>query len=123
MSPEEALISLDVAEVHEPTSDDFYEEDGQRYVPRIVLPHEVEGIAGRVSLLFDSADALRFIAFAPNDLSDCVALKAGLTNLYGRGEVVENSAISITGWTADGDAIKLFDSLPLKICTLSQTSA
>lgn len=119
MSQGEVLAVLDGAVRHDPTPAEIYEHAGQSYAPLVKLSQAVEGIAGEVSLLFDSGEQLYFVLFNPADIADCDALGAALTERHGAADAIAAGGFSISDWVADGDAIKLTNAPLAGICNLS----
>lgn len=122
MSPDAALAVLDGARSHDPAPSEIYEMAGIGYAPLVILPYEIDGVAGQISLLFDAGESLSFVLFAPDDLADCEALGAALTDQHGAADLLSTGAISISDWLADGDAIKLTH-VQGAVCNLSYAPA
>lgn len=119
MSPQEALAVLDGANSYQPEASEVFQFDGASYQPLIKLAYRAEGIAGEASLLFDSEDALQFVVFSPEDITQCDALTSALAETYGAAEESGFGSTAIYNW-ADGETlIRLTNSSDIGICNLS----
>ena len=122
MSPEDALAALDGATSHAPDASEIYEDNGQKYAPLVKLSRPIEGIDGQVSLLFDGSDKLHFVLFNPDDITDCDALGAALSERYGEAEKTGAGGLAISTWAGDDNAVKLTNFPAAKICNLSYSA-
>lgn len=122
MSPSETLAALDGATSHNPAPDEIYKEAGKSYTPLVVLPVEIEGVAGRASLLFDADDRLTFVLFKPDQIADCRTLQAALTQRHGAPDTLGAGSILISDWQDNGDAVKLTSAPSAAICNLSYSA-
>lgn len=122
MTPEETLAVLDGASSHDPAPQEVYQDGGRDYAPRVKLSREIEGIAGTVSLLFDTDDQLHFVLFNPLDIANCDALDAALTERHGDADAVRAGTFQISDWAADGNGIKLTNAPSAGICSLSYSA-
>ncbi|MDR7126359.1 hypothetical protein J2X53_003201 [Pseudorhodobacter sp. 4114] len=123
MSPDEALAALESAVGHDPTPEEYYQEGGNSYAPLVTMPHGIDGIRGQVSLLFDSGNSLRSVLFNPDDIAECDALHAAITQQHGAPDAMEPGWISIADWVVGADAIKLTNMASARICNLSYAPA
>jgi len=119
LSPAEALEALEGASSHSPDASEIFQYDGAAYEPLVKLDHAVEGVPGEASLLFDEDESLQFVTFSPEDLTQCDALTAALTEAHGTVEPSGFGSTAIYNWMDGSTVIRLTKSADIGICNLS----
>lgn len=123
MTPDEALTVLDNAVSHDPTPEELYLQEGVTFAPLVKLPHEVNGITGEASLLFDSDSSLTYVMFSPSDVAECEALHETLVAQHGDPDALDTEWMSVSDWVTGPDTVKLTRLASAGICNLSYAPA
>jgi len=119
MSPDEALAALDGASSHSPDASEIFQYDGADYEPLVKLAHDIDGIPGEASLLFDADESLQFVTFSPEDITQCEALVGALTEAHGAVDSSGFGSTAIYNWMDGDTVIRLTSSADIRICNLS----
>lgn len=123
MTPDEALAALENAVSHDPTPEELYLYDNVAFAPLVKLPHEINGIAGKASLLFDSDSSLSYVLFDPADVAQCEALHETLVAQLGEPDALNTEWMSVSDWVEGPDTVKLTRLASSGICNLSYAPA
>lgn len=123
MTPDEALAVLENAVSHDPTPAELYHYDGAAFAPIVKLPHEINGIEGEASLLFDSDSSLSYVLFDPADVAECEALHETLVAQLGDPDALNKEWMSVSDWVEGPDTVKLTRLASSGICNLSYAPA